>query len=416
MNIEKTIDLFEKYNTPTGRFLCHPSLSNWNNNLKHSSWIKNIRNNYNSSLGIDLYIHIPFCKTLCTFCGCNIYITKNIELEKAYIKTILTEWNNYLSELGDIKIASIYLGGGTPTHLSIDNLALLLNGILKVKTTDNFYGVVETTPTFSDNKQKLELLNSFNFNQIILGIQDFNDEIVTNLNRKQTIHDIFEITNLARAIGFTTITYEFIFGLWGQTANSFKSGLTNIEQLKPDNILLYPLAITPWQKSGEKSDGKLLLPNLREKYHIYLKAQQYLEEQNYIHIGMNFYSKHKNRYQYRNIMGFKEYPSNQIIGLGSSAISYSGKSYIQNHRVFDSYINSNNKFIFKSHRQTEEEIKIYQTLNQIICTKQCGVLSIDNDIINDLQKDQIITISQHNTNVNNIDFLKNICQEIINDN
>ena len=219
--------LVNKYNIAGPRYTSYPTVPYWNNetfSLKkwRASLIQSFKES-NSKEGISLYIHLPYCESLCTFCGCNKRITKQHNVESPYINAVLKEWSLYL-ELFDEKpiIKELHLGGGTPTFFSPENLQLLIDGIFRHATrAENYEFSFEGHPN-NTTREHLQTLYDLGFRRVSYGVQDYNETVQRAIHRMQPFENVKRATELAREIGYTSIGHDIIFGLPFQTIEHVK--------------------------------------------------------------------------------------------------------------------------------------------------------------------------------------------------
>mgnify|MGYP001575267614 CR=1 FL=1 len=218
-------ELFRKYDVPAPRYTSYPTVPYWTDNPTTEQWIANVRETFAKPAATwSLYLHVPFCETLCTFCGCNTSITKDHKREEPYVELLHKEWRAYLALVPDIKkrpLVQFHLGGGTPTFLSPENLRKLIEPILADVTLDskNFEGAIEVDPRRTTREQ-LEVLKELGFTRISMGVQDFNSEVQRLVNRIQPREMTERLVADAREIGFHSVNFDLIYGLPKQTPES----------------------------------------------------------------------------------------------------------------------------------------------------------------------------------------------------
>ncbi|RYE13316.1 MAG: coproporphyrinogen dehydrogenase, partial [Sphingobacteriales bacterium] len=243
-------ELLRKYNVAAPRYTSYPTVPYWDNeNFNAEQWQRRLITAYaqHKDEGISLYIHLPFCESLCTYCGCNTRITKNHGVELPYIDALLQEWQMYCELLGERpKIKELHLGGGTPTFFSADNLKQLLQTIAgKAQFEDDaacsFEGHPDNTTT-----EHLQVLRDLGFKRLSLGIQDFDPKVQFMINRYQTPAQVFLITEMARRLDYQSINYDLIYGLPGQNIQGLTQTINEVVALKPDRIAFYSYAHVPW--------------------------------------------------------------------------------------------------------------------------------------------------------------------------
>lgn len=420
---------FLKYSQPGGRYTYAPGVGQWENNsdiLSNEMWAQSDDPNQ----GIDLYIHLPFCPRLCTFCGCNIKITSDISEIEHYTKALLAQWQMYRSFLPqNIRLNSIYLGGGTPNYLSGELLELLLGTITaSVETTESFHTTIEADPRISLNQNR-QTLKDYRLKRINFGIQDLNPEVLSNVNRPQELKQIFdEIESLAKDFD---IYADMIYGLPLQTPQELATSFQELLKLPLAGVAFYPLAPVPWQSKTQQAFGQYHPPSQEHKVELYLHGDQKLKENNYELLGFGHYVKKPGQLfeafesgqLKRTPMGYTHSKSSQLIALGVSGIGYAGDTIYQNQRVLERYLhgitNQKELPIYRHHRQSPEQKYLQQIYHQISTQKivDLGESYRTSDLMTsqmqELESDQIISIKdEHQITIKDRYFLKNICQRL----
>ncbi|MCG6195175.1 oxygen-independent coproporphyrinogen III oxidase [Leptospira sp. FAT2] len=342
-------ELIAKYDIPAPRYTSYPTVPYWSENPSTEEWLDKVRNRLtpeNSSLA--LYLHLPFCETLCSFCGCNTSITKNHSVEEPYIDAILAEFSNYLKEVPEIgqrELKELHLGGGTPTYLAEKNLELLLDSILKkmnVVSAPEFS--LEVDPRRTRDAQ-LKLLHDFGFRRVSLGVQDFDPEVQRLINRTQPFEMTERITDLSRKLGYTSVNFDLIYGLPQQNLESMKHTVRKTLELRPDRIAFYSYAHVPWIKAAQRLFTEADLPSGSEKRELYEVSRELFLKAGYIEIGMDHFALEsdslseaaKNGTLHRNFMGYTTRTTDMLLGLGVSAISDSWDCFHQNEKIVKKY-------------------------------------------------------------------------------
>ncbi len=204
-------NLIQKYNIPGPRYTSYPTVPYWEaDSIDPDSWAQTVADSFeasNASEGISLYVHLPYCESLCTFCGCHKRITKRHEVESPYIEAVLNEWRSYLRLFSSTpRIAELHYGGGTPTFFSPDNLARLTEGILQEGTpTETFEYGFEAHPN-STTREHLEGLYRLGFRRCSFGVQDYDPLVQQTIRRIQPFERVREVTDAARETGYTSVT------------------------------------------------------------------------------------------------------------------------------------------------------------------------------------------------------------------
>ncbi|NDD90616.1 coproporphyrinogen dehydrogenase, partial [bacterium] len=288
--------LTQKYDVPAPRYTSYPTVPYWENSPSTEQWVGSIRRTLESSKspGWSLYIHIPFCESLCTFCGCNNSITRNHGVEVPYVEQVLSEWSRYIQEIPELKKAPLkvlHLGGGTPTFLSPQSLQKLLAPIFQSTLREKgFEGSVEVDPRRT-TKAHLELLREFGFNRISLGVQDLDPEVQRVIHRNQSLEETLEITRIARDLGYQSVNWDLIYGLPLQTLEKIERTAHATLMARPDRIALYSFALVPWIKPQQRIFKDSDLPVGAEKRALYERARSILMDQGgYREIGMDHFA------------------------------------------------------------------------------------------------------------------------------
>jgi oxygen-independent coproporphyrinogen-3 oxidase len=429
-------NLSDKYNVAAPRYTSYPTMPYWDNsNFSLSSWKKAIRFSFegsNETSGISLYIHLPFCESLCTYCGCNTRITKNHQVEEPYIAAVLKEWMLYREVFDGVPvIREIHLGGGTPTFFSADNLHKLIDGLLDgvhIHPDAGFSFEAHPANTTIDH---LQTLFDLGFRRLSLGIQDFDPKVQFIINRHQTFEQVQTVTLLARRIGYTSVNYDLIYGLPLQTKEGLISTMNTVADLKPDRIAFYSYAHVPWIKPGQRRFTERDLPDPELKSELHETGRKLLTSYGYQEIGMDHYALPGDELLkaeqagrlYRNFMGYTHQHTQLLIGLGVSAISDSWNAFAQNVKTVEEYfalIKNGDLPVFKGHILTQEDLIIRRHILNIMCKghtnwnhhRETTEAIFDGlDRLKPLEDDGLIETDSLGLRVTPLgkDFLRNIC-------
>ncbi len=343
-------ELFRKYDVPAPRYTSYPTVPYWTDNPTTEQWIANVRETFAKPAATwSLYLHVPFCETLCTFCGCNTSITKDHKREEPYVELLHKEWRAYLALVPDIKkrpLVQFHLGGGTPTFLSPENLRKLIEPILADVTLDskNFEGAIEVDPRRTTREQ-LEVLKELGFTRISMGVQDFNSEVQRLVNRIQPREMTERLVADAREIGFHSVNFDLIYGLPKQTPESVAEMARITCEMRPDRIALYSFAKVPWIKPAQRLFKDEDLPEGADKRALYEVAREILLRSGYVEIGMDHFAlptdsmtkSERAGLLHRNFMGYADRRTDALIGLGVSSISETPGCFHQNEKVLPVY-------------------------------------------------------------------------------
>lgn len=433
-----TSDLLKKYDVPGPRYTSYPTILHWNSTPTSYEWVESVRSSLELAerhgTGAAIYIHIPYCRSLCTYCGCNSRITTKTSVAQPYIQTVLKEWGLYLERLGSslpIPLTELHLGGGTPTFLSASELDQLIGGILKnVRTTRDYEFSIESDPRVTRPEQ-LTTLASLGFKRISLGIQDFDPRVQLAVNRIQSEKQVATVTEGARAAGFTSINYDLIYGLPFQTLESITGTIEAVMRLRPDRIAFYGYAHVPWVKPGQRHFTEADLPSGDQKRALYEHGREMLAVAGYREIGMDHFAlatdslweTSLNGQLHRNFMGYTSRFVNPLIGLGVSSISDSWDMFVQNEKVVENYmarVDAGELPFFRGHQLNREDCILRRHILNLMTRFETSwddpetyVNHLDNigEGLAGFRKDRLLDFSQSRCHVTDEGrpFLRNIC-------
>ena len=429
------MNLIEKYNVPGPRYTSYPTVPYWcEENFSIPHWHKKLDASLNQSHDqkqISLYIHLPFCESLCTFCACNKHITRNHHVESQYIEYLLKEWQQVRSRMSTAPIIKeLHIGGGTPTFFKPQNLKHLLQSIISntIKPDEHAYSF-EGHPN-NTNLSHLQVLFEMGFDRVSFGVQDYSTKVQKAINRIQPYEQVFMVTKNAREVGYTCVTHDLIFGLPFQTPASMNETITKTLSIMPDRIAFYSYAHVPWIKgSGQRAYKRSDLPDSQTKRNLYESGRHRLLNAGYVEIGMDhfalpgdrLYKSLKTNQLHRNFMGYTENKTDVLIGLGVSAISDCWSAFSQNMKTVRDYyarLDLNESPILRGHLLSDEDLVIRQHILNLMCDFKTQWRDRDkhqrNDILRNLaefKNDQLIEITSEQVIVKSKGkpFIRNIC-------
>jgi oxygen-independent coproporphyrinogen-3 oxidase len=298
----------------------------------------------NDPKGISLYIHLPFCESLCTYCACNTRIAKNHSVEEKYISALLEEWELYKPIFqGSPIIRELHIGGGTPTFFSPLNLDILVSKLLKGLTAHpSFEFSVEGHPnnTLTDH---LAVLNSHGFKRISFGVQDLSEKVQKAIHRFQPFENVKRVVEQSRNIGFSSVSFDLVYGLPFKTTESIEQIMQQVLSLQPDRLSFYSYAHVPWIKPGQRGYEDADLPTDTRKRALYEAGRDLLVNVKYKEIGMDHFAlphdslaeAQRTGKLHRNFMGYTTTNTEMLIGLGASSISETRFGYMQNSKALE---------------------------------------------------------------------------------
>ncbi len=428
-------ELISKYNVAAPRYTSYPTVPYWNNTPDQETWKNHVCSAFaatNKTNGISLYMHLPFCESLCTYCACNTRITVNHKVEEPYIESLLKEWQLYLNLFNEKpRIREIHLGGGTPTFFSPANLRKLLQPVLESgdiceDAEFSFEGHPNNT-----TEEHLQVLYDLGFRRVSFGIQDFDPVVQDVINRVQPYENVERVVKQARAIGYTSINFDLVYGLPFQRLETIVETIGLVTQLRPDRIAFYSYAHVPWLKPGQRKYGEKDLPKDSEKRKLYEQGLEMFTAAGYADVGMDHFALPgdpllkalNNKTLHRNFMGYTAGYTQLMVSLGASAISDSWDAFSQNYKTVEGYraaVERNEFPIQKGHVLTQEEQVIRKHILNIMCQGgtnwentglQCKDLYEGLKRTEELVKDGLVEILPYALKVTEKGraFLRNIC-------
>ena len=362
----------QKYNIPGPRYTSYPTVPYWDEeSITTAMWKDTAVRAFtesNTSEGISLYIHLPFCESLCTFCGCHKRITKRHNVDSPYIGAVLSEWKTYRELFSETpRIKELHLGGGTPTFFSPDHLKMLIDGIMEHAVNAEGYEFGFEAHPNNTTKEHLEALFDLGFKRCSFGVQDYDPLVQKTINRIQSFERVKRVTEWARETGHTSISHDLIFGLPHQTLDNVIDTINKTNQLAPDRLAFYSYAHVPWIKgTGQRGFSEADLPKNEVKRALYEAGKKRFSELGYEEIGMDHFAlKTDSLFQslqskklHRNFMGYTPNKTQLMIGLGMSAIGDSWYAFAQNEKTVPEYETRANRGelpVFRGHLLTDED-------------------------------------------------------------
>src|SRR5450830_442172 len=298
------------------------------------------------ALPLSIYVHIPFCESLCFFCACNKIVTKHHERSAEYLGYLRREIDLHVAHLGAGQtISQLHLGGGSPTFFSDDELSELMSMIKQsfVLAPNGEYSIEVDPRTVNDTR--LEHLAALGFNRLSFGVQDFDEEVQKAVHRIQPAEQVFSLVETARRLKFESVNVDLIYGLPKQTPESFSRTLAQIVELRPDRIALYAYAHLPERFKPQRRIVSVELPGGPAKVSMLSRSLSAFIDAGYVYVGMDHFAlpddalaiaKRQGRL-HRNFQGYSTQPDCDLISLGVSAIGRVGATYSQNAKTLEDY-------------------------------------------------------------------------------
>ena len=339
-------DLLAKHDKAGPRYTSYPTAPAWRENFSAADYAERLRAMNGSDEPISLYVHVPYCDSLCLFCGCSTVITQRHEKESPYVDRVLAEARLVRETIGrERRVTQHHWGGGTPTFLAPDNLAKLYRGLTELfPTTPDAEISIEVDPRVT-KRAHLEILAALGFNRISMGVQDFDSKVQETIHRVQSFEQTAELVHAARELGFRSVNLDLIYGLPFQTPESFAKTLDRFHELAPDRIACYGYAHVPWLKKHQRVLPEAALPTASGKLALYLLALESFLDRGYTAIGMDHFAKNDEDLAvaagdgtlHRNFMGYSTHPAEDMVAFGMSSISEVDGAFSQNFKNVQSW-------------------------------------------------------------------------------
>jgi len=342
-----TPDLLRKYDRPGPRYTSYPTAAEFNDGVGAGDYAKCVAGaagRADQSLG--LYFHLPFCEERCSFCGCNVVITKKREVSTRYLGILAKEVRDVAARLGErARVRQLHWGGGTPTYLTPDEMVELDRITREHFVLDeDREQAIEIDPRVT-TFEHLAVLRELGFNRLSLGIQDFTPEVQVAVNRVQSYEQTRDQIEEARRLGFESINADLIYGLPKQTVETYRSSLEKVLALRPDRVAVYSYAHMPWLKANQRRVGDEDLPSPETKIELFASAMRAFLGAGYVSIGMDHFALPEDDMGravqdgtlWRNFMGYTVKHAPDSVAFGVSSIGDVNGAFVQNHRKLSNY-------------------------------------------------------------------------------
>ncbi len=376
--------LLDKYNVPVPRYTSYPPANHFNDKVTSPEMQELIRNsNEWAPDHIGFYIHIPFCRKICFYCGCNACTLKSTNEVTRYVEALQQEIRLVAKELNrSRKVTQIHFGGGTPNSIPAEMLEAIVQEIrLEFSVTAAAEIAIETNPAYLDEAY-LDTLLGVGFNRFSFGIQDFDPQVLRNVNREASKLPVDQLIAMVRdGNPEAAVNLDFIYGLPGQDEQTFRRTMEQAAALQPDRLVTFSYAHVPWLKKHQQILEKRGLPGPAEKTAMFLSGYDALTSAGYKPIGLDhfvqpddeLYRALENRELHRNFQGYcTRKTTGQVYAFGITAISQLEKAYVQNTKSIDTYIEQLSRRILpveKGLRVSGEQVVIREVITRLMCNK-----------------------------------------------
>jgi oxygen-independent coproporphyrinogen-3 oxidase len=352
-----TTEKLKNFDVPGPRYTSYPTSDRFVEAFDDKSYQLGLeqRKANRSVSSLSIYIHIPFCESLCFFCACNKIVTKHHDRATEYLKFLKQEIDLHVEHLGKgQKVSQLHIGGGSPTFFSDLNLTDLMTYIrqfFKLPYEGEFS--IEIDPR-TVNEGRLKYLAGLGFNRLSFGVQDFDEDVQKAVHRVQSNKQVFDLVEATRRIKFESVNVDLIYGLPKQTIETFSRTITQLIKLRPDRVALYAYAHLPERFKPQRRILKEDLPKASDKIELLSNAISRLLDAGYVYVGMDHFAlpddslavaKRQGRL-HRNFQGYSTQSDCDLIGLGVSAISKVGNTYSQNAKTLEDYYDFINQHRF----------------------------------------------------------------------
>ncbi len=395
-------DLIKKYDFPGPRYTSYPTAVQFTENFKLPDY-RHCVHDTNAELiprPLSLYIHLPFCDTVCYYCACNKIITKNKQHARPYLENLHKEIQYQGAMFDDDRLVEqLHWGGGTPTFISHQQMYDLMGAIrenFKLSDDGQEEYAIEIDPRTLE-EDTLSVLRSIGFNKVSFGVQDFNPEVQRAVNRIQSYEETKDVIKTARENNFHTINIDLIYGLPLQTESSFTDTIEKVIELSPERISVYNYAHLPHMFKTQKQISEEDLPSASVKLKILQQAIRMLTKAGYLYIGMDHFSKpddelaiaQKNGNLYRNFQGYSTHGNCDVVGMGITSIGKIGDCYSQNVKTLDEYdeiISKRQIPVFRGYMLDTDDLLRREVIARLICHFRLEFSQIEEMYINDFNR------------------------------
>ncbi|MHB8411866.1 MAG: oxygen-independent coproporphyrinogen III oxidase [Candidatus Acidiferrales bacterium] len=377
-DLEVSEEFLAKYNRPGPRYTSYPTAPVWDDKFRQADLEEFFRGAESAATPVSLYMHLPFCESLCLFCACNVVIQKDKKAAIPYLESLKAEINHvgqFVSRQREV--VQFHWGGGTPTYLSPAQLTDLF-GYTRERFTfaANAEIGIEIDPRVTTHEH-LAALRKLGFNRLSMGIQDFTPEVQKTIHRVQPFELTRDLIVEARRLGFDSLNVDLIYGLPYQTAAAFADTADKVLQLSPDRIAMFSYAHVPWLRKQQGSfEGHL--PEGMEKFHIFKTGVRKFTDAGYLYIGMDHFARpgdelaiaQRNRTLHRNFQGYTTKAGADLYGMGVSAISSVGEAYAQNDRAlapYQSAVAERGVATMRGYRLNYDDLLRREVITKLLC-------------------------------------------------
>ncbi|MDQ6999817.1 MAG: oxygen-independent coproporphyrinogen III oxidase [Mariprofundus sp.] len=376
------LEIIKKYDKAGPRYTSYPTAPMFHTGIGADDYTATLKRVATDDAPLSLYIHIPFCNTVCYYCGCNKIVTKQYDRATPYLELLLREIDHVADTMGDTKrlVTQLHFGGGTPTFMNNDQMRAIM-----AKLRERFHFVAKDEGEFSIeidprecDEDTVRVLQEIGLNRMSMGVQDFDPIVQKAVNRIQGKDETLRVLNEARAHGFESMNIDLMYGLPHQTVETFNTTLDTIIEFSPDRIALFNYAHLPHMFMPQRRIDEASLPSAQEKLNILEHSINKLLDAGYVFIGMDHFAKPEDELTiaqqqgklYRNFQGYSTQADCDLIGLGVTSIGYVGGGFFQNRKEMDAYTEAVEQGafpVFRGYILSEEDHLRRQVIMRLMC-------------------------------------------------
>ncbi|MCG6936616.1 MAG: oxygen-independent coproporphyrinogen III oxidase [Gammaproteobacteria bacterium] len=386
-------DLIRRYDTFGPRYTSYPTAVQFTTDYDANDYLEWVKNSNEDPIPspLSLYLHIPFCDTICYYCGCSKVVTKDKSKAVHYIELLKKEIKLQGSLFAkDRQVTQIHWGGGTPTFLNDNEISDIIECIREnfnvAKGSEVEFGI-EVDPRTVD-QQRLKKLSQLGFNRVSFGVQDFDQSVQEAVNRVQSTQQIRQHILDARKLDFLSINIDLMYGLPKQTLDSFSRTLDTVIGLSPDRLAIYNYAHLPEMFKPQRRINEEDLPSAEEKLNILQMSIEKLQNAGYVYIGMDHFAKQSDSLVkaqqegslYRNFQGYSTNADCDLIAMGVTAISRIGNNYSQNVRTIEEYENrlkKNEIPVFRGIELEDDDVLRAEVISRLMCNNKLDIKELE---------------------------------------
>jgi len=381
------LNVIKKYDKAGPRYTSYPTAPMFHNGIGAGDYAATLKRVAADHAPLSLYIHIPFCNTVCYYCGCNKIVTRQYDRATPYLELLLREIDKVADSLKDANgldckrpVTQLHFGGGTPTFMNNDQMRAIMD---KLRERFNFVAKdkgefsIEIDPRECD-KNTVRVLQEIGLNRMSMGVQDFDPIVQKAVNRIQSKDETLRVLNEARQHGFESMNIDLMYGLPHQSVETFDATLDTIIEFSPDRIALFNYAHLPHMFMPQRRIDEAALPSAQEKLNILEHSINKLLDAGYVFIGMDHFAKPEDELTiaqqqgklYRNFQGYSTQADCDLIGFGITSIGYVGGGFFQNRKEMDAYtetVEAGEFPVFRGYILSEEDHLRRQVIMRLMC-------------------------------------------------